>query len=79
MALDHANTNYALVPLLSQARNDKPEQQWYLQDDKTKIQLAGTTLCMDAGAKGKYCLGLRNHQGLIRAQQLHGRIWLASP
>lgn len=40
-------------PCIRQTRNDTPEQQWYLQDDKTKIQLAGTTLCMDAGAKGK--------------------------
>lgn len=37
----------------SQTRKSTPEQQWYLQNNATKIQLAGTTLCMDGGAKGK--------------------------
>ncbi|KAK3294452.1 uncharacterized protein B0H64DRAFT_375243 [Chaetomium fimeti] len=35
-------------------RNDTPEQQWYLQDGATKIQLAGTTLCMDGGAEANW-------------------------
>lgn len=30
-----------------------PEQQWYLQEGTTLIQLAGTTLCMDGGAESK--------------------------
>ncbi|KAK8118077.1 uncharacterized protein PG998_006358 [Apiospora kogelbergensis] len=29
--------------------NNAPEQQWYLKDGSTKIQLANTTLCLDAG------------------------------
>lgn len=47
----------------SQTRNDKPEQHWILKDGVTKIQLADTTLCMDAGAKGE-------NLSLIRAPSL---------
>ena len=42
-----------LVIISRQTRNDTPEQQWYLQDGLTHIQLAGTTLCMDGGAESK--------------------------
>ena len=35
-----------------QTLTSKPEQQWYIKDGATKIQLADTTLCLDAGAKG---------------------------
>ncbi|KJR89244.1 uncharacterized protein SPSK_06629 [Sporothrix schenckii 1099-18] len=34
-----------------QTLTSKPEQQWYVKDGASKIQLAGTTLCLDAGAK----------------------------
>ncbi|KAI0174243.1 ricin B lectin domain-containing protein [Pestalotiopsis sp. NC0098] len=34
-----------------QTLNNKPEQQWYIQSGNTTIQLADTTLCLDAGAK----------------------------
>jgi hypothetical protein len=34
--------------------NDTPEQQWYLQDGATKIQLADSTLCMDGGAQSNW-------------------------
>ncbi|EAQ87708.1 predicted protein [Chaetomium globosum CBS 148.51] len=37
-----------------QTRKSTPEQQWYLKDGATKIQLAGTTLCMDGGAKANW-------------------------
>jgi len=37
----------------SQTLNNKPEQQWYVKDGATKIQLAGTTLCLDAGPKSE--------------------------
>lgn len=39
-----------------QVRNDKPEQQWYLSttSNTTRIQYAGTNLCLDAGAKSMY-------------------------
>ncbi|KAK3312657.1 hypothetical protein B0H66DRAFT_504543 [Apodospora peruviana] len=37
--------------LVVQTRTDKPDQHWLLKDGVTKIQLANTTLCMDAGAK----------------------------
>ena len=36
-----------------QTLTSKPEQQWYVKDGTSKIQLAGTTLCLDAGAKCK--------------------------
>lgn len=38
-----------------QTLTSKPEQQWYIKDGggSSKIQLAGTTLCLDAGAKCK--------------------------
>jgi hypothetical protein len=35
-------------------RNDKPEQQWYLKDGATKIQLVDSNLCMDGGAKSQH-------------------------
>ena len=36
-----------------QVRNNKPEQQWYLSttSNSTRIQYAGSNLCLDAGAK----------------------------
>jgi hypothetical protein len=37
----------------SKTRNDKPEQQWYLKDGATKIQLANSTFCMDGGASSE--------------------------
>ncbi|KAI0377456.1 ricin B lectin domain-containing protein [Hypomontagnella monticulosa] len=53
------NTKFVVVPKASSAGStlvvktaaQKPEQQWYIKSGSTKIQLAGTTLCMDAGAK----------------------------
>lgn len=36
--------------LVVQTLTSKPEQQWWLQNGKTRIQLVDTTLCMDAGA-----------------------------
>lgn len=32
-----------------QTRADTPEQQWYIQAGTTHIQVAGSTLCADAG------------------------------
>ncbi|CAK7215199.1 hypothetical protein SCUCBS95973_002401 [Sporothrix curviconia] len=40
-----------------QTLTSKPEQQWYVKDGgsgASKIQLAGTTLCLDAGAKANW-------------------------
>ncbi|KAK1765004.1 hypothetical protein QBC33DRAFT_621620 [Phialemonium atrogriseum] len=37
-----------------QTLTNKPEQQWYLKEGSSTIQLAGTTLCMDAGAKANW-------------------------
>lgn len=34
-----------------QTLSSKIEQQWYIQAGNSSIQLANTTLCMDAGAK----------------------------
>lgn len=43
----------SLFNLDSQTLNNKPEQQWYIQKGNTSIQLADTTLCLDAGAKSE--------------------------
>ncbi|RKU40264.1 hypothetical protein DL546_001567 [Coniochaeta pulveracea] len=40
--------------IVVQTLANKPEQQWYIQAGKTKIQLANTTLCFDAGAKANW-------------------------
>ncbi|KAJ8107043.1 hypothetical protein ONZ43_g6860 [Nemania bipapillata] len=54
------NTKFVVVPkartsgstLVVQTAATKAEQQWYIKGgENTKIQLAGTTLCVDAGAK----------------------------
>ncbi|KAF2023083.1 hypothetical protein EK21DRAFT_81664 [Setomelanomma holmii] len=37
--------------LFVQSLTSKPDQQWYIKSNQTKIQLADTTLCMDAGPK----------------------------
>jgi hypothetical protein len=39
--------------IVVQTLTSKPEQQWYVKGGTSKIQLAGTTLCLDAGAKCK--------------------------
>lgn len=45
-----------LDSLDSQTATAKPEQQWYVKGgENTKIQLANTTLCIDAGAKSEWC------------------------
>ncbi|KAE8449075.1 hypothetical protein EG329_008663 [Mollisiaceae sp. DMI_Dod_QoI] len=46
-----ATTGAAIVV---QTLNNKPEQQWYIKDGNSTIQLAGTTLCLDAGAKSNW-------------------------
>ncbi|KAK3899881.1 hypothetical protein C8A05DRAFT_36488 [Staphylotrichum tortipilum] len=58
----NVNTKFVIVPKAATAgsttviktRNDKPEQQWWLKDGATKIQLVGSTLCMDGGAKSNW-------------------------
>ncbi|KAK0719896.1 ricin B lectin domain-containing protein [Lasiosphaeris hirsuta] len=54
------NSKFVVVPktpvksgttIVVQTLTSKPDQQWYITAGKTKIQLAGTTLCLDAGAK----------------------------
>ncbi|KAF2190660.1 carbohydrate-binding module family 13 protein [Zopfia rhizophila CBS 207.26] len=40
--------------IVVQSRNDKPEQQWYIKDGNTTIQLVDTTLCLDGGAKSNW-------------------------
>lgn len=37
-----------------QTLTSKPEQVWYIKANQTKIQLADTTLCMDAGPKNSW-------------------------
>ncbi|KAH8898377.1 hypothetical protein GQ53DRAFT_777789 [Thozetella sp. PMI_491] len=58
----NVNTKFVIVPkaakagaaIVVQTLNNKAEQQWYIKDGKTKIQLADTTLCIDAGAKSNW-------------------------
>ncbi|KAF2845032.1 carbohydrate-binding module family 13 protein [Plenodomus tracheiphilus IPT5] len=53
------DTKFVIVPkgrtagntLVVQSLTSKPEQQWYIKANQTSIQLADTTLCMDAGPK----------------------------
>ncbi|KAK3388463.1 ricin B lectin domain-containing protein [Sordaria brevicollis] len=35
---------------VASATNPKPEQQWWIKDGNTKVQLAGTGWCLDAGS-----------------------------
>ncbi len=57
----NVNAKFVVVPkaaksgstVVVQTLNNKPEQQWYIKDGQSKIQLAGTTLCLDAGAKSR--------------------------
>ena len=46
-----------------QTLTSKPEQQWYIKDGASKIQLADTTLCLDAGAKSKPTRARRRTSG----------------
>jgi len=59
----NVNTKFVVVPktpvkagstLVVQTLTSKPDQQWWLQNGKTRIQLVDTTLCMDAGAKSAW-------------------------
>ncbi|KAI1103052.1 carbohydrate-binding module family 13 protein [Jackrogersella minutella] len=53
------DSKFVLVPkaatagstLVVQTGSQAPEQQWYIQSGNTKIQLADSTLCLDAGEK----------------------------
>ncbi|OTB05232.1 carbohydrate-binding module family 13 protein [Hypoxylon sp. CI-4A] len=55
----NVDTKFVLVPksatagstLVVKTAAQTPEQQWYIKDGSTKIQLAGTTLCLDGGAE----------------------------
>ncbi|CAO2647180.1 Nn.00g081020.m01.CDS01 [Neocucurbitaria sp. VM-36] len=47
-------TRTAGATLVVQTLTSKPDQQWYIKSNQTKIQLADTTLCMDAGAKSAW-------------------------
>lgn len=40
--------------LSSQTITNKADQQWYIKANQTRIQLADTTLCMDAGPKSAW-------------------------
>ncbi|OTA67697.1 carbohydrate-binding module family 13 protein [Hypoxylon sp. EC38] len=56
------NSKFVVVPktstsgstLVIKTAAQKPEQQWYLKTGSTKIQLAGTQLCLDAGEKSNW-------------------------
>ncbi|KXX80056.1 Beta-galactoside-specific lectin 3 [Madurella mycetomatis] len=56
------NTNFVVVPrsrtagspTVVQTLNNSPEQQWYIKDGNTKIQLVDTNLCLDAGAQSNW-------------------------
>ncbi|KAH8910581.1 hypothetical protein BR93DRAFT_964445 [Coniochaeta sp. PMI_546] len=40
--------------IVVQTLTSKPEQQWWIKDGDSKIQLVNTTLCLDAGAKSAW-------------------------
>ncbi|KAK1761014.1 ricin B lectin domain-containing protein [Echria macrotheca] len=58
----NVNAKFVVVPkaakagstLVVQTLTSKPEQQWWLQNGKTRIQLVDSSLCMDAGAKSAW-------------------------
>jgi len=58
----NVNPTFVVVPksskngsaIVVQTLDHKPDQQWYLKTGNTKIQLATTTLCLDAGAKSNW-------------------------
>ncbi|KUJ12156.1 uncharacterized protein LY89DRAFT_709989 [Mollisia scopiformis] len=84
---------FAIVPKAAKAGSttvvqtldSKPEQQWYLKEGNSTIQLAGTTLCLDGGAKSNWkdmgTVYLQNCSATAVAQQwdvmADGRIALA--
>jgi len=58
----NVNTKFAVVPksaksgsaIVVNSLDNKADQQWYLKEGDSKIQLAATTLCLDAGAKSNW-------------------------
>jgi len=56
------NTKFAIEPktatngsaIVVNTLDNKPDQQWYIKDGNTTIQFAGSTLCIDAGAKSNW-------------------------
>ncbi|KAI1866710.1 uncharacterized protein JN550_007563 [Neoarthrinium moseri] len=56
------DTKFVVVPksatsgsaIVVQTLTSKPEQQWYLKEGNTTIQLADSKLCLDAGAKSNW-------------------------
>lgn len=69
-----------MLRYFSNTLTSKPEQQWYLTDNASKIYLANTTLCLDAGAKSELIHDeFRNkYRVLMLVEQLLGRIWPTS-
>lgn len=53
MAMQLSATLTGTLHCHSQVRNDSPEQHWHLQAGISHIQLAGPTLCIDAGEESK--------------------------
>jgi hypothetical protein len=50
-------------PTCRQTLTSKPEQQWYIKEgNNTQIQLAATTLCLDAGAKSQSSIEVKAMQ-----------------
>jgi hypothetical protein len=62
------DSKYVIVPkaatngstIVVQTITNKPEQQWYIQGGNTTIQLANSTLCLDAGAKSEPPMGIES-------------------
>ncbi|CZR66291.1 uncharacterized protein PAC_16192 [Phialocephala subalpina] len=89
------NTKFVIAPktpvksgttIVVQTLDNKPEQQWYLKDGNSTIQLAATTLCLDAGAKSNWkdmaTISLKDCSATEAGQQWNvmadGRIALAA-
>ncbi|KAK4234263.1 ricin B lectin domain-containing protein [Achaetomium macrosporum] len=58
----NVNPKFVIVPkaatsgstVVVKTLNNKPEQQWYIKDNTTKIQLVDSTLCLDGGAQSNW-------------------------
>ncbi|KAF2651091.1 carbohydrate-binding module family 13 protein [Lophiostoma macrostomum CBS 122681] len=58
----NVDTKFVVVPkgrtagstTVVQTLTSKPEQQWYIKGGNSSVQLAGTQLCLDAGAKSNW-------------------------
>ncbi|KAL2126376.1 hypothetical protein VTI74DRAFT_1090 [Chaetomium olivicolor] len=88
----NVNTKFVIVPEARTAGStttvktlyNKPEQQWYIKNGTTNIQLVDSTLCMDGGAKKRFgrfaddaCQNLQLGYGVDRSLEEARVGWLS--